>query len=933
MNNNGNKQTLQIYYANAQSIRNKLDDLHSLVKIRKFEILALSETWLYSNEVQHFNIDGFTPVHACRTGRAGGVSLYIKNEIKFKICDVIEGDMDFNFVSVILTDINQKIGVFYRPPRYDFLEFLDKLQEILTTERNSMIVVGDFNVDLLDFDGLDTINYKNMIQMTGFEIANTLSEISATRISYNGRPTILDHVLNKKVHCYVNVLDDGVGDHRQLSVSVKQQVKLYRVKITKTVEIIDYNRYYRKFENLSNNETIDSIDKLVTNIQKSKSLATKQKVVKFKEGSDWISGEFLDLIKERNKLYKKKKNNPNDRKIEFEFKKLKNFVNNKKRILKTEFFAKKWNKTGNDLKKQWKFVNFLIYPGTSRNSISSVEFKNRTYSNQEQIVDVFNQYFTDIGVHISDLVKQEEVNNKIMTFREIITDKTMHIRPTDSNEILHIVLNLKKNVSPGHDNITVRDLVSIQDLIIPILVRLINNLFLSGEYPQVLKIGKVTPVHKSGDKTNIQNYRPITSVDTLSKIVEILLANRIIDFLSKNVGFDKYQYGFVKKSSTLSATTDFVNYINTELDEKKYVIATYIDLNKAFDVVNLDLLLRKLKLMGIRGITHELLRTYLKNRLNFVSINGINSKILQNRVGVPQGSVLGPLLFSLYILSLKNAEIKGKYFIFADDMVLLSSHRNIIDAQNNANKDLLIYYNWLLHNNLKLNESKTVYMLFKQKNTPESLMNIQINNHNITRVTSTKYLGLVIDDKLTWTEHIQKLHNKITPMIGALFRCTEYLNNKNRYLIYNAYILSNLRYLLTIWGTCNITNFKRIQTLQNKATKTLFRLNYRTPTDTLYKELNLNPLPYILKLEQCKQVYNILTNNLKCNTTIIFNDQIHNHNTRTRTNIHLTNARTNRALLNPLSKALETYNDIPIQIRESQYRTFLKKLKLYLNEN
>ena len=340
MNNNGNKQTLQIYYANAQSIRNKLDDLHSLVKIRKFEILALSETWLYSNEVQHFNIDGFTPVHACRTGRAGGVSLYIKNEIKFKICDVIEGDMDFNFVSVILTDINQKIGVFYRPPRYDFLEFLDKLQEILTTERNSRIVVGDFNVDLLDFDGLDTINYKNMIQMTGFEIANTLSEISATRISYNGRPTILDHVLNKKVHCYVNVLDDGVGDHRQLSVSVKQQVKLYRVKITKTVEIIDYNRYYRKFENLSNNETIDSIDKLVTNIQKSKSLATKQKVVKFKEGSDWISGEFLDLIKERNKLYKKKKNNPNDRKIEFEFKKLKNFVNNKKRILKTEFLQK-----------------------------------------------------------------------------------------------------------------------------------------------------------------------------------------------------------------------------------------------------------------------------------------------------------------------------------------------------------------------------------------------------------------------------------------------------------------------------------------------------------------------------------------------------------------------------------------------------------------
>ena len=218
-------------------------------------------------------------------------------------------------------------------------------------------------------------------------------------------------------------------------------------------------------------------------------------------------------------------------------------------------------------------------------------------------------------------------------------------------------------------------------------------------------------------------------------------------------------------------------------------------------------------------------------------------------------------------------------------------------------------------------------------NTPGVELIIQINNYRIAKVYVTKYLELVVNEKLNWSNHINKLYNKLTPMIGALYRCNAYLTESNRYLIYNAYLLSNFRYLITIWGVCSNSSFKRAQVLQNKSVKSLFKLHYRTSSESLYKDLKLIPLSYILKIEQCKQIYKICSNNLKCNTVLIQNNQIHDHCTRGRDNIYLTNARTNRCLLDPLSKAIESYNQIPNMIKEMPYKLFLKNLKMFLNIN
>lgn len=368
------------------------------------------------------------------------------------------------------------------------------------------------------------------------------------------------------------------------------------------------------------------------------------------------------------------------------------------------------------------------------------------------------------------------------------------------------------------------------------------------------------------------------------------------------------------------------------MDEKKYVIAVFIDLKKAFDVVDHSVLLNKLWAMGIRGEMHSLIASFLKDRPQFVTVNGIESNEILNNCGVPQGSVLGPLLYLIHVLSLKQAGLIGRYFTFADDTVFFYSGSNLQSLEQTVNDDLCRYSKWLLHNKLKLNAEKTVYLVFQQKNTEHYDFNININNMQLSQVHTTKYLGLILDDKLNWNSHIDSLVKKIIPMLGALHRCTKFLNTSNRYAIYNAYILSNLRYLINIWGTCGVTSFKRVQVLQNRAIKILFQMPYRTSSELLYSNLSLQPIRYVFELEQCKQIYNILRCNLKCNSKLKTNSELYEYNTRGNQNLHVGNIRTHKALYNPLMRATLMFNNVPVNVRQApSFKLFLIKLKEFLN--
>lgn len=919
---------------NAQSARNKFDDIQCYVKENNCDILVITETWFYSNQVNQFHISGYSSTHSCRNSKGGGSSIYIKDSIDYSIetTESTSNDRSLNFVSINLLGCNIRLCALYRPPSLPFIDFIMELDEILNKNNWKTILIGDMNVNLLKNTAPEVTTYKNTITINGFKICNKINEKNATRVTAQSK-TLIDHVIsNNQITCDVRVSDKYVSDHNILEISVVEKVKTKEKKIRKNHLVLNQSLFKQKFEEASKNTKIYSFELLVSVIQACKKEATNSYKLKHRDGNDWITKEFLDLMKKRDRLYKLKINNPFDQIIQNQFRIQKNIVNKKRKLLKKEFFEKQWEKTGRNNKKQWKFINDMVKGKSANSEINHIEKDGEKMCDPKDIASTFNNYFINIGKSIADNI--DNINNyDTINFEEIWNNNSIILCDTNEREIIETLNELNKNAAAGHDQINTKDILTLKINIVPVLVLLINEIFHHGIYPEILKIGKVIPLHKSGSTKGIDNYRPITMVSCLSKLIEKIIKKRIVTFINKDVKFDRYQYGFQENSSTLSATSDVVNYISSKLDGKYFVLTVFIDLRKAFDVVDHKILLKKIENMGIRGNLLTLLTTYLLNREQYVSLGNNCSDVQQTNYGVPQGSVLGPFLYTLLVRSLEKAKLRAKYFTFADDTILVYKSTDSRELEIIVNNDLEKYQGWLINNKLQINLKKTTYMLFMQKNMNAVDMHIKIGNETINRVDSAKYLGLILDENINWSKHVQHIEKKVVPMIGALYRCRDYLNNKTLKLIYNAYFLPIFSYLIPVWGTCGNTLINKTQRIQNKVVKILFNFSYRTSTDVVFKETGLLQIADILKIEQSKFLYKVINNNFKCNSQLEMVNNIHTHDTRRQNTLYINNIRTNIALNSPLIRSIKTFNSLPQSIRNSSdYNQYKNKIKMYFQQ-
>ena len=385
---------------------------------------------------------------------------------------------------------------------------------------------------------------------------------------------------------------------------------------------------------------------------------------------------------------------------------------------------------------------------------------------------------------------------------------------------------------------------------------LINQSFEAGIFPDILKIAKVTPIHKKDSQMNYLNYRPISLLSAISKIYEKLIYSRIFDYLTKNNLISTKQFGFRSKFSTIHALISLTERIKQLMDSSHYVCGVFIDLEKAFDTVNHNILCDKLNYYGLRGNVNSLIQSYLSNRRQFVSIDGVHSKTLNITCGVPQGSSLGPLLFLIYINDFRYCLNKTESGHFADDTYILYGSKKLKTVEVVVNTELKLVTNWLRLNKLSLNSKKTELIIFRSKKKPiNGDFSIKLNGFKLKPSDNVKYLGMYLDKHLSWDSHIHKLSNSLSRATGILSKLR---HNAPRSVCLNVYFslfYSHLIYGACLWGLTSQKNIKVIETLQNKCIKTITFSDYRSSSNPIYCSLGLLKVRDIIKHQQLKLAY------------------------------------------------------------------------------
>jgi len=327
-----------------------------------------------------------------------------------------------------------------------------------------------------------------------------------------------------------------------------------------------------------------------------------------------------------------------------------------------------------------------------------------------------------------------------------------------------------------------------------------------------------------------------------SKIFEKLLKVRLQSYIDKFCLLNKCQYGFRKNSSTKLALIDLVQTIELNQNKNKHTIAIFLDLRKAFDTVNHELLLKKLEFYGFRGNALQLFSSYLCDRKQFTHAMGSSSATKEIKFGVPQGSILGPLLFLIYINDITSSISKDiNLKLFADDTAILVSHSNLDSLNTIANETMSKIIEWLNMNKLSLNNEKTYGMFFNanKKINKTQVTQINLQDTKLKFVEYTKYLGIIIDSKLSFKEHIHCLSNKLRKWIAIFRKVSPLLTTFAKYTLYNSLFYSNVLYGIEIYGMAKKADMKCLQVVQNKALKSLFRYDKNYPTNKLYSELCL----------------------------------------------------------------------------------------------
>lgn len=469
-----------------------------------------------------------------------------------------------------------------------------------------------------------------------------------------------------------------------------------------------------------------------------------------------------------------------------------------------------------------------------------------------------------------------------------------------------------------------------------VLASIINKIFTAGVFPSNLKRGKIVPVFKKGNRNFLANYRPITILPFFSKLIEKLISDRLMAYFAKFNLLTNCQFGFRPNLSTEVALIEFTDKIKQLIDKGQWAGAVFIDFTKAFDTINHKILFSKLESLGICGPPLTLLRSYLADRTQVVRLLDATSQTITVNQGVPQGSILGPLLFLVYINDLPTCLNNTTCILYADDTTILTGDPSLDALTARLNKNLENIATWCNRNALQINPTKTKYLLFHTSNKhPASVPSLCFERNVIPVSRTVTFLGVLLDTHLKFNLHVKSLTKKIGFGLRVLIRSRSYFQQHILISLYYAFVHSHLNYCLSSWGNTYSTHLSCLDHLQNQAVRLITFSPYNASALPIYTRLKIPPLKLAFQLKLGAIIFRARTHGTFISS--FFDSQLTNTNpTRFAQglNLLLPKAYTNYGKQTAIFAAIKLWNSLPITIKLSySMRSFNSSLRSFLLTN
>ena len=922
----------------------KLTALAAFNSIHKFDIICLSETFLnssYKTEDDALALNGYTLIRADHPDdiRRGGVCIYYKEALPIKIINI-------NYLSECLVceiSFNKKqcfIISLYRSPSQTTTEFNDfllnfeqLLKQIVNLNPFMYVILGDFNArssswwtgDINSVEGMQIeslTSYYSLSQVISDPTHILPGSSSCIDLIFTNQPNLIIHSgVNSSLHpsCHHQITFAKINFKIEFPPPYQRLVWDYNKANTDAIKTAINNfDWVNAFSNVSVNKQVEILNCTILNIF---SNFIPNKLITIDDSEPpWMTDFVKSKIKYKNNIFSSYVKNG---RTEIDYQKLQDAITELAHIVTTakeNYYMRLGSKLSNpktSAKSYWSILK-SFYMGKKIPIIPPLLVDDNLVTNFEAKANIFNDFFSKqcsildnasvLPQHLSSLTK-----NNLSYF------------DFNNDDILKLIRDLDSSKAHGHDGISIRMLKLCDNSIVKPLMIIFNNCLNDSVFPEIWKKGNIVPIHKKGDKRFVSNYRPVSLLPICGKIFERLIYNSLFVFLNNNDLLTPMQSGFRPGDSCINQLIAITHNIYASFDANPSleVRGVFLDISKAFDRVWHDGLLFKLKCNGVCGNVFKLIKSFLTNRHQRVLLNGQMSQWAKVTAGVPQGSILGPLFFLIYINDIPNG-LKSDVKLFADDTSLFSLVNNPQSSAKILNEDLDLINKWAFQWKMSFNPDITKQaqeVLFSRKTSKTIHPDLTFNNSVVQKASSQKHLGLILDQKLTFNQHLKEKFSKATKGIGVLRKLSHYLPRSSLVTIYKSFIRPHLDYGDVIYDQPNNATYcDKIETIQYNAALAITGAIRGTSKERLYEELGLEFLSSRRWFRRLCLFHKIFTTKSPSYLHNLIPANLRPYNTRHNQNISEIFCRTQYYRDSFFPYVISEWNKLDIRIR--QYESF-----------